>query len=182
MRVASIDNTKTWTVDDYLMLGEMTTPCQLINGELITSPSYTPTHQHVLGNLSQIFGTFAKETDGITFFGLLDLYINKKNVFQPDLILLSQENKKYVSERGIEGPPEIVVEVISPSNSYFDRYDKKEAYYKFKVKEYWIVDPANQTLEIYSGENWNKPVLYLAGDGEVESSILTTPFDLSEIF
>ena len=182
MRVATIDNTKAWTVDDYLMLGEMTTPCQLINGELIMSPSPNPYHQTVASNLNDILKAFARKTGGMCFFSPLDLYIDKKNVFQPDLILLSEEGKKYITKRGIEGPPDIVVEVISPSNSYTDRYDKKVAYQKFKVKEYWIVDPANQTLEIYSGESWNKPILYLASDGEVKSTILTTPFDLSEIF
>jgi Uma2 family endonuclease len=55
MQTAKIDRTKEWTVDDYLMLGEMNTPCQLINGELIISPSPTTLHQRVLRELFKLF-------------------------------------------------------------------------------------------------------------------------------
>ena len=111
------------------------------------------------------------------------LYIDDRNVFQPDLLYLSAEKRTFLTDRGIEGPPDLIVEIISPPNSYTDRYEKKNAYQRFGVKEYWIVDPANKTLEIYASENWNKPQLYLAGDGEVKSSVLTDiSFDLSELF
>ena len=116
-------------------------------------------------------------------FSLLDLYIDHRNVLQPDLIFLSKAQKAYVTKRGIEGPPELVVEVISPSNSYIDRYEKKTAYQKFGVREYWIVDPANQTLEVYHSDDWVKPQLYLAEEGEVTSSVLTgLSFNLKELF
>lgn len=87
------------------------------------------------------------------------------------------------TERGIEGAPDLVVEIISPSNSYTDRYEKKDAYQKAGVAEYWIVDPANQTLEVYSGAHWNKPSLYLAGEGTVHSQVLPSlSFDLKVVF
>ncbi|MEO1098560.1 MAG: Uma2 family endonuclease, partial [Bacteroidota bacterium] len=59
------------------------------------------------------------------------------------------KNSHLISERGLEGPPDLVIEVISPSNSFVDRYTKKKAYFKFGIKEYWIVDPSNKSLEIY---------------------------------
>lgn len=81
-----------------------------------------------------------------------------------------------MTNRGVEGPPDLIVEIISPSNSYTDRYEKKTAYQKFGITEYWIVDPGNKTLEVYATENWNKPQFYLDGDGEVKSSVLTDLF------
>lgn len=183
MRVATADRTKEWTVDDYLLLGEMNTPCQLINGELIMSPSPSPLHQLVSSNLNDILKSAAKKVKGVVFYSPIDLYINKKNVFQPDLVFISADRRKIITEKGIEGVPDLVVEVISPSNSYSDRYEKKNQYQQFGITEYWIVDPGNETLEIYSGANWEKPVLYLAGEGEVTSSILPhLAFDLKTIF
>jgi Uma2 family endonuclease len=182
MRVATVDRTKDWTVDDYLLLGESKTPCQLINGELIMIPTPSSLHQRILRDLFKILDQSANKK-GEILFALIDLYIDKKNVFQPDLVYLSDQKKEFISLRGIEGPPDLVVEIISPSNSYTDRNQKKNGYQQFGVTEYWIVDPANATLEIYAGHSWDVPVLYLAEDGDVTSSILKElKFNLKEIF
>ncbi len=182
MRVLTIDKTKEWTVDDYLLLGEIKTPCQLINGELIMSPAPNPNHQRVLRDLFKIFDSF--KLSGELLFAPIDLYIDNKNVFQPDLVYLSDQNKKYLTSRGIEGPPDIVVEIISPSNSYTDRNQKKDSYLAFRIKEYWIVDPGNHTIEIYTPEGGgNVPVSFVSGEGEITSAIeAKVRFNLKEIF
>lgn len=183
METLKIDRTKEWTVDDYLLLGETNTPCQLINGELIMSPSPSPLHQIVLGNLYILIESYSKKVEGLALFSPLDLYVDRRNIFQPDLIFLSKKQKAFITSRGVEGPPELVVEVISPSNSYTDRYEKKNAYQKFGIVEYWIIDPANQTLEVYYSADWTKPMLYLAGEGKVTSSVLKElSFNLRDIF
>lgn len=185
MQTAKIDRTKEWSVEDYLLLGETNTPCQLINGELIMSPSPTPYHQLVSSNINDILKAQARKNGGMVFYSPIDLYIDKKNVFQPDLIYISKENKNIISKRGIEGVPDLVVEIISPSNIFTDRNVKKKTYQKIGVKEYWIVDPGNQTLEIYthSQPDQDTPHLYLAGEGQVTSTILSElAFDLKIIF
>ncbi|MFZ6010199.1 MAG: Uma2 family endonuclease [Bacteroidota bacterium] len=172
-------------MDDYLLLGEMNTPCQLINSELTLSPSPTPYHQLVSGNLYDLLKIQAKKNDGIAFYAPVDLYIDNKNVFQPDLVYISSENKNIVTGRGIEGIPELVVEIISPSNVFTDRNVKKEVYRKIGLKEFWLVDPGNKTLEIYLPNQTNPdiPHLYLAEEGIVTSTILTElKFDLKDIF
>jgi Uma2 family endonuclease len=110
MRTLTIDNTKEWTVEDYLLLGEMNTPCQLINGELIMSPAPHPNHQRVSGKLYKILDK-ALQDSGEVFYAPIDLYINNKNVFQPDLVYLSNANKFFLTDRGIEGAADIVVEI-----------------------------------------------------------------------
>jgi Uma2 family endonuclease len=185
MQTVRIDRTKEWTVDDYLMLGEMKTPCQLINGELIMSPSPTPYHQAIAGNLYDLLRAEAKKTDGIVFFAPIDLHIDRKNVFQPDLIYISKENKHIITQRAIEGVPDLVVEVISPSNIFSDRYIKKKIYQKIGIKEYWIVDPANQTLEIFLSRQADPdvPHLYVVAEGQVTSTLIPSlNFDLKIIF
>lgn len=106
MQTAKFDRSKQWTLEDYLMLGEMNTPCQLINGELIMSPSATPYHQNILGNLYDIFRTEATKTGAVVLFAPIDLYIDNKNVFQPDLVYISKENKNIITRRAIEGVPD----------------------------------------------------------------------------
>lgn len=185
MQTATIDRSKNWTVEDYLLLGEMNTPCQLINGDLVMSPSPTPYHQMIAGNIYDLLKAEAKKLNGKVFFSPIDLYIDDKNVFQPDLLYISAENKNIISHRGIEGAPQLIVEIISPSNIFSDRNRKKKVYRDIGVSEYWIVDPANQTLEIYLSDQVDPdvPHLYITEKGLVKSTVLTNlSFDLKEIF
>lgn len=179
MQTATIDRSKEWTVEDYLQLEEGLL-AQLINGDLIMSPAPTPKHQRVLRELYDCL----KELDlkGELFFSPIDLYVDAKNVLQPDLVFIADMQKEIITSRGIEGAPDLVIEVLSPSNSFIDRNTKKRKYLEFGVKEYWIVDPGNQTLEIYT-DDLDKPLLYLAGEGEVTSPLLDgSGFELSRIF
>ena len=183
MNTLTIDKTKEWTVSDYLLLGEIKTPCQLINGELIMSPAPTPYHQQISRRLFKIIDTITAGK-GELFYAPIDLFMDDRNVFQPDLVFLSDNNKKFLTERGIEGPPDLVVEIISPSNSYTDRNQKKNSYLQFGILEYWIVDPGNETIEIYTPEGGlDVPVFFASKEGEISSAILKgRTFDLKEIF
>jgi Uma2 family endonuclease len=149
MQTSKIDRTKNWTVDDYVLLGETDTPCELINGDLIKSSAPNPYHQRVSKKLFKLLDR-ASTNFGEVFYAPIDLYIDQKNVFQPDLLVISKPKSSLITNRGIEGPPEIVIEIISPSNVFIDRNTKKKNYLDFGVQEYWIVDPGNRTLEIYA--------------------------------
>ena len=83
----------------------------------------------------------------------------------------------------MRGAPDLAVEIISPSNSFKDRNQKKRLYEKFGVKEYWIIDPANRTIEIYDFGTSENPALYLAEEGEVTSGLLLgLTFKFEELF
>ena len=182
MQTVIIDNTKEWTVEDYLSLEQTNKPCELINGELIMSPAPSPQHQRISIKLFKILDATSKGL-GEVFYAPIDLYIDDKNVFQPDLVFISEINKKFITERGLEGPPDLIIEIISPSNSYTDRNQRKKNYLAFGVKEYWIVDPGNKTLEIYNYASGETPVLYLAEEGIVASIVLPElSFSLAELF
>lgn len=184
MKTLTIDNSKVWTVEDYLLLGEITTPCQVIDGDLIMSPAPTPNHQRISRRIFNILSTFAQEGDEV-FYAPIDLYVDEKNVLQPDLLFISKKNKDIITNRGIEGVPDLVVEIISPSNIFTDRNKKKKIYQQIGVTEFWIVDPANKTLEIYSNsqEDLDTPSLFLVVEGEVSSSVLLKlTFNLKDIF
>jgi Uma2 family endonuclease len=185
MQTLTIDRTKKWTVEDYLLLGETNTRCELINGDLIMSPSPSPYHQDVVSNLYDSFKKVARKLEGKVYFSPIDLYIDNTNVYQPDLLFLPKESLRFVTNRGIEGPPDVVIEVISPSNAVYDRNTKKRRYLNFGVKEYWIVDPGKKTVEIYLRDHHSTdvPYLYLVEEGQVTSTILADLcLDLKDIF
>jgi Uma2 family endonuclease len=183
MRTLTIDNTKEWAVNDYLLLGEIKRPCQLIDGKLFRSATPHLSHQRISRNLFKIFDRIL-EGQGETFYAPIDLYIDNKNVFQPDLAYVSNKSKSGITNRGIEGLIEIVVEIISPSNSYTDRNQKKSSYLKFGINEYWIVDPGNKSIEIYSPEGGGEvPIFFLSEDGLVTSPLINKlHFELKDIF
>ena len=179
MDVATIDRSKEWTVEDYMQLEEGLL-AQLIDGKLIMSPAPNVKHQLVIGELYSIL----KDTLGKTILlSPIDLHISEKDVLQPDLVYVPESKRKIISERGIEGTPDLVIEVISPSNSFVDRNTKRKKYLDLGVTEYWIVDPANQTLEIYTPDDYDTPSFYLVEQGEIKSKVdEKINFDLRSIF
>lgn len=183
MQTAIIDRSRQWTVDDFLQLEESNLPCELINGELFMSPAPNLTHQVVLSNLNDVIKAYARKTEGIAMFSPVDVYLDNKNVFQPDLLYVKKENLSILTERGLNGAPDLAVEIISPSNSFKDRNQKRKLYQKFGVKEYWIVDPGNRTIEIYDFSTDETPVLYLAEEGIVTSHLLPgLSFNFADLF
>src|SRR5688572_31245224 len=102
MQTSKIDRTKNWTVDDYVLLGETDTPCELINGDLIMSPAPNPYHQRVSKKLFRLLDS-SSAIFGEVFYAPIDLYIDQINVFQPDLLVISKAKSFLITNRGIEG-------------------------------------------------------------------------------
>lgn len=179
MTFANIDTSKLWTATDYQQLDENVL-VQLIENELFISPSVSPLHQRVLWRLNNELTKL--NLPGELFFAPIDLYVDANNVFQPDLIYIAPERLHIISKVGIEGTPDLIVEVISPSNSYLDRNIKKKKYLQMGACEYWIIDPANRTVEVYSGDA-DKPMLFLAEDGLLATKVVGPEgFPLEKIF
>ena len=185
MATLTIDKSKEWTVGDYMLLDD-DLRCEIIDAELIMTPAPNINHQKVSMALILKMSQFIEiQKQGILFHAPTDVYFDNNNVFQPDLIYLKDQKSPSLSEKGIIGAPDLIVEIISPSNSYIDRYIKKKKYSQFGVQEYWIVDPGNKTLEIYNlaEDQEYSLTLYLAVEGEVKSSVLEgLNFELGEIF
>ncbi len=185
MATLTIDRSKKWTADDYMLLDE-DRRCEIIDAELNMTPAPTTKHQKVSMALILRMNQFIElNRRGILFHAPTDVYFDNKNIFQPDLIYLKDQNSPLLSEKGIIGAPDLIVEIISPSNSYIDRYVKKGKYAQFGVQEYWIADPGNKTIEVYNlaeGQEYSL-TLFLAEEGEVKSSVLEgLTFELSNIF
>lgn len=160
--------------------------CEILDGELIMTPAPLLSHQRTAGLLYQKLISFINLNEsGELFFAPVDVYFDQENVCQPDLVFVSAAKTSIMQEKGIMGVPDLIAEVISPSSSYIDRYAKKGKYEQFGVIEYWIIDPANKTLEIFTRGTSGKYDLFLfiAIEGNVSSSVLKNlNFELSDIF
>jgi len=178
------DQSRNWTVEEFLQLEESKTPCELIDGKVFMSPAPTPFHQIVLGNLNDILRSEARKSGGIVFFAPVDLHIDNRNVFQPDLLYISASKREIITPQGIKGVPDLIVEVISPSNVYLDRNYKKNRYLDLGVSEFWLLDPIKRTLKIYTPETGkDTPKVELFEEGQVTSLVLKDlKFNIQNLF
>jgi Uma2 family endonuclease len=85
--------------------------------------------------------------NGEVLFAPLDVYLDEDNQFQPDLVFILHSNAAIITEKRVEGAPDLVAEILSPSTSANDKIRKKRQYARHGVKEYWIVDPVHRIVD-----------------------------------
>lgn len=136
------------TYEDYLAIPEEAGRYELLDGELAAmSPGPSLPHQAVSLDIERFL--FECEKDYFIFHAPLDVYLSEYSVLQPDILLIRRDRLDLLSNRGIEGPPDLLVEILSPSTAVKDRGKKMDIYAHYGVPEYWIVDAANAWVEQY---------------------------------
>ena len=124
---------------------------QLIDGSLVMSPAPTPYHQIVHARLFLALGQHvSRQRLGQVMSAPVDVKLSETDVLQPDLVFVAEARADIIGEQSINGAPDLVVEVLSPSTAYHDVTTKKRLYEVHGVHEYWIVDPASETVEVYT--------------------------------
>ena len=138
------------TYRDYEALPADGRRYELHDGALSVTPAPGTRHQRILRELNEVVQAHVKSRRlGEVFFAPIDLILEETTIVQPDLVYLDPTRAHLVSERGIEGPPTLVVEILSPSTTSIDRNAKRRLYRRFGVPHYWIVDPESLTIEAY---------------------------------
>ena len=121
---------------------------ELVDGELLVNPSPGPIHQRVSRRLQrQLEDHFHERKLGEVFNAPLDVVLTSHDVFEPDLLVVADPS--HISRRGIEQPPLLVVEILSPSTRRVDRGLKFRRYATLGVQHCWIVDPDEKRLECF---------------------------------
>ena len=138
------------TYKDYEALPPDGRRYELHDGELSVTPAPSPRHQRILRNLSAIIWQHVRTRGlGELLFAPIDCILSETTVVQPDLAYLDTTRLSLVSARGIEGPPTLIVEVLSPSTVLVDRSAKRQLYARHGVPYYGIVDPEARAIEGY---------------------------------
>jgi Uma2 family endonuclease len=124
---------------------------ELIEGEIVVTPSPSPLHQLVVHRLAVLLDRAIVESGlGLVLESPLDVFLAAQNVFQPDLIVLLNDRIRLFGPDMVEDAPSLAIEIISPSSSTYDRVTKRNVYARYGVPEYWLVDPEKQTVTIHS--------------------------------
>jgi Uma2 family endonuclease len=138
------------TYEDYLKIDDGQR-YELIDGELIVVPSPNFRHQHLAAAVEAMLREHVKKHGlGLVLFAPFDVAPAENVVLQPDVIYLSRERYHLLTENCLRGAPDLAVEVLSPSTGRRDRLEKSRLYLRFGVMEYWVADPASQTVEVFS--------------------------------
>src|SRR3990170_3869022 len=141
---------KKYTYEDYQKTSD-DKRYELINGELLMTPSPIPHHQRISRRIEFILEKFITENRlGEIFYAPCDVYLDDENVVQPDILFISRDRRDIIGKKNIQGAPDLVIEIISENSAYRDMVQKKKLYARFGVKEYWIVIPDEEEIEVYT--------------------------------
>ena len=159
---------------------------ELINGEIMRRTSPNRDHQDVSMMLSTLLNTFILYHKlGKLYAAPMDVYLTEFDLVVPDLIFVSKNNEAIHKNRlYIEGVPDLIVEILSKGTKKVDIGKKKTQYRTHGVKEYWIVDPRAQSVEVYEWQNGDYEIVSEAEEnGVIESKVLSGfTLEISEIF
>ena len=138
------------TAEDYRALPEDGKQYQLIEGDLYLAPAPNRFHQDISRNIAMCIANYlAAHPVGAIYNAPFDVYLDNDNVFQPDLVFVARENYRVFTDAGVEGVPDLVVEILSPSTAHLDRNAKQRVYAARGVRELWLVDPETTTVVVY---------------------------------
>ena len=173
-----------FTVKEY-----MTTPedkrYQLLDGEMILAPSPTTRHQTIVAQLFLALHQFVSQHNlGRVRFAPLDVILSDYDVAQPDILFVSTERSGIVTRPNIQGAPDLVVEILSPATVEYDRGYKRLLYGRHGVREYWLVDPDAETVEVLaesSGE-LTPHATYRRGETMTSPLLSGLTIDLEPVF
>ncbi len=137
-----------WTYDDLFALPDDGKRYEIIEGELYELPPVGYIHAFVVMKLITQLIPRAKSAGAEMLTAPLDVFFEGADPVQPDILVILEDGKARFAKRGVEGPPDLLIEVISPFNRVHDVFTKRALYARSGVREYWIVDPDSRTLEI----------------------------------
>jgi len=188
--INQLDLTKSYTYVDYLSW-RFSERVELIMGKIFKmSPAPSPKHQYISSLLNAEFVNYLKGKRCKSFAAPFDVYLPVTNskgesntVVQPDICIICDE--KVITERGCEGVPELIVEIVSKSTVTRDLHEKYDLYELCGVKEYWIINPNDKSLNIFVlGEHGkymvSKPMTY--GDRAKGRVLPGLEINLDDIF
>ena len=185
--INQLDLNKTYTYADYLSW-KFTERVELLWGKVFKmSPAHSTNHQWISSILLRELSGFLKESPCFIFHAPFDLYLNisggeSDSVVQPDIVVVCDQKK--LDEKGCQGVPDLVIEILSKSSVKKDLKYKLKLYEEARVPEYWVVDPVNCLVQVFTLENGqyqlHRPLTY---EDSIQSKVIKgLTLDLKEVF
>lgn len=187
--ISQLDPNGSYTYADYL-LWKFEERIELLRGKIHRMAAPSRLHQGISGNIHRLLSNALWKTPCKVYTAPFDVRLTRtkndkqvKTVVQPDLSVICDPTK--LDDRGCSGPPELIIEILSPGNSKTEMKDKFELYQEAGVLEYWIVSPIEKTVQVFK---LNDEGIYIGLAPKVEDDMLSTPIipnleiDLMEIF
>jgi len=145
---------------------------QLIQNQIIMSPAPLDKHQRISMELSSELVYHVKTQKlGTVRYAPYDVYFDRENVYQPDILFISDERKHLIEKDGLYGAPDLIIEILTPSTAKYDLKEKKKVYEKYGVKEYWIVNPEDNNVAGFTLEK-GKFIPLPTSVGKIQSVLL----------
>jgi Uma2 family endonuclease len=137
------------TYHDYLLIPEDGKRYEILDGELYMTPAPVTRHQIIVGRLHYLLMSYLEAHPiGSVLVAPCDVVLSDTDVVQPDLLFVHKNGVARITEKNVQGPPDVVIEILSPGTAARDRELKRKRYEHFGVREYWLVDPDGTTMEI----------------------------------
>ena len=152
---------------------------ELIDGELFRMPSPNVAHQRTSGRLVLRLAPFVEERDlGEVFVAPMDVVLSDSDVVEPDMLFISSERLGIITQLNIQGAPDLVVEIHSPSTA------QRDLYARHGVREYWPIDPDTRTVRVLllSDGDFVEVGVYREGDTVTSPTLEGFSFRVEEIF
>ena len=161
------------TVHDFMDLPEGPPYYELVEGELFMSPPPILFHQGILGNIVRILYRYLDEHPiGEVYFAPCGVFLTEINAYQPDAFYINNERLSILAERGVDGAPDLIIEILSPSTARLDKGPKKKIYTATGVQELWLIDPKVKELTVYDLQSSaDNPKLTVRSNGSFESPL-----------
>lgn len=123
---------------------------EIIDGEHHVTPAPSTQHQRISRRLSTVLDTFLHAHQrGEVFNAPFDVLLGTHDIVQPDLVYVSNARRSLLTSKNLQGPPDLVIEILSPSTKARDLSSKLELYRRADVREYWLVDPDERSVVVH---------------------------------
>jgi Uma2 family endonuclease len=176
------------TYDDFLLFPDDGNRHELIDGEHYVTPSPASKHQRIVWNLNGLLYIYLQDHPvGKAFSAPLDVVFSQFDIVEPDLLFVSAERAgKVLTETNVQGAPDLVVEIGSPSTRKRDETIKRRLYERFGVVEYWVIDSELDAIKVYrrSSDRYERVAELTLEGGDMLTTPLLPGLDLplSKIF
>ena len=175
------------TYEDYILFPDDGKRHEIIDGELFVTAAPFVRHQKLVVRFTLRVGGFIEERQlGHFLVAPTDVVLSPHHVLQPDLLFVSNEREPILREKNVQGAPDLVIEILSEATRRLDTVVKRQTYERFGVREYWLVDPHRQSVEVWTltAEGYGRGVVLRAEEGAVLTTTLLPGLEISlaEIF